>query len=193
MSHELTLPRLLVRSLTHYWRTNLAIVAGVVVGTAVIGGALIVGDSVRASLRKMTFDRLGGIQTVVTGHRFFREQLAADLQAQAKSPSQNLFAPAIVLIGGVERHGTETTRRSGQVNIYGVDERAWSFVAPSSSIPPVENGAFLNPSLAAALDAQEGDEITLWIELPSAVPRDTLLGNKDNDAAEITVKVAKIL
>ena len=53
--------QLVLRSLSHHWRTNLAVLLGVVAGTAVIGGALIVGDSVRASLVKMTLDRLGKI------------------------------------------------------------------------------------------------------------------------------------
>ena len=45
--------QLIRRSLVHFWRTNLAVILGVAVATAVIGGALIVGDSVRASLRQM--------------------------------------------------------------------------------------------------------------------------------------------
>ena len=36
---------LIQRSLTHYWRTNLAVLLGVIAATAVIGGALLVGDS----------------------------------------------------------------------------------------------------------------------------------------------------
>ena len=50
-----------------------------IIGTAVIGGALIVGDSVRASLRQMTLDRLGQIDDAPTGPRFFREALAQNV------------------------------------------------------------------------------------------------------------------
>ncbi|HUQ69026.1 MAG TPA: FtsX-like permease family protein, partial [Planctomycetaceae bacterium] len=194
-----TTRRLLLASLLHYWRTNLAIVLGVVVGTAVIGGALIVGDSVRASLKQMTLDRLGDIDYVLTGHRFFREQLAEELAAKVADPEKNWqgpaprIAPAIVLIGGVERKVEAATRRAGQVNVYGVDERAWGLIAPASSSPPTESGVFLNQSLAAALEAKVGDQITIWLELPSAVPRDTLLGKRDNDSQEVTVTVAAIL
>jgi putative ABC transport system permease protein len=39
------------RSLGHYWRTNLAVIAGVATAVAVLSGALLVGDSVRGSLR----------------------------------------------------------------------------------------------------------------------------------------------
>jgi putative ABC transport system permease protein len=196
---RLTRFRLLVASLRHFWRTNVAIVLGVVVGAAVIGGALIVGDSVRASLRQMTLDRLGDIDYVVTGHRFFREQLADDLLASVGKPEYAWgdlppkVAPAIVLIGGVERKAQSTTRRAGQVNVYGVDQRAWELIAPQRTQPPTKRGVFLNQSLAAALEAKVGDEITIWLELPSAVPRDTLLGKRDYDAQEIVVTVAEIL
>ena len=50
----------------------LAVIVGVIAGTAVIGGALIVGDSVRGSLRQMSLDRLGQIDDVLAGQRFFR-------------------------------------------------------------------------------------------------------------------------
>lgn len=193
MNTSLSHFRLLAASLRHYWRTNAAIVLGVVVGTSVIGGALIVGDSVRASLRQMTLDRLGTIDDVVTGHRFFREQLVSDLSAEARSSAGLDLAPAMVLMGSVEKVTPTVTRRAGQVSVYGVDDRAWSFVAAADSGSPQGAGVFLNPSLAAALNAQVGDEITLWLEMPSAVPRDTLLGKKDNDSTEVTLSVAQIL
>lgn len=31
--------------------------------------------------------------------------------------------------------------------------------------------------------------MSIWLELPSAVPRDTLLGKRDNDAQELTLRV----
>jgi hypothetical protein len=43
--------RFLVRSLRFYWRTNLAVLLGVIAGTAVIGGALIVAGYLGAALR----------------------------------------------------------------------------------------------------------------------------------------------
>lgn len=196
---SLTTPRLLFASLRHYWRTNLAIVLGVVIGAAVIGGALIVGDSIRASLKQMTLDRLGDIDYVLTGPRFFREQLADDLLTSIRDPDHvwidkpATVAPAIVMVAGVERKADSTTRRAGQVNVYGVEQRGWSLMAPKDSKRPTGNGVFLNESLAVALEAKVGDELTIWIELPTAVPRDTLLGKRDNDSQEVTVTVETIL
>ena len=73
------------KSLRFYWRTNLAILLGIIVGTAVIGGALIVGDSVRGSLRELTLRRLGKVDYAVTGGRFFREDLADRLRRMRSS------------------------------------------------------------------------------------------------------------
>ena len=41
------------RNLTHFWRTNLAVLAGVAVAVSVLAGALLVGASVRDSLRDL--------------------------------------------------------------------------------------------------------------------------------------------
>jgi len=38
---------LVKHNLTHYWRTNLAVIIGVATAVAVLAGALLVGDSVR--------------------------------------------------------------------------------------------------------------------------------------------------
>ncbi len=50
---------LVLRSLVHYRRTHLAALLGVATAVAVLGGALVVGDSVRASLRDLVLRRLG--------------------------------------------------------------------------------------------------------------------------------------
>ena len=50
---------LALRSLRYYWRTNLAVVAGVAVAVSVLAGALVVGASVKASLRELAVSRLG--------------------------------------------------------------------------------------------------------------------------------------
>ena len=55
----MTAARLVVAGLRHYWRTNLAVVLGVATAVAVLAGALLVGDSVRGSLRDLVLQRLG--------------------------------------------------------------------------------------------------------------------------------------
>src|SRR5918911_1023532 len=54
----ITRSRLVLRNLGYHWRGNLAVLLGVAVGTAVLTGALLVGDSLRGSLRDLTEEQL---------------------------------------------------------------------------------------------------------------------------------------
>src|SRR6478609_3613442 len=120
-------PRQLVfRALTFYWRGNLAVVAGVATAVAVLAGALLVGDSVRGSLRDLALQRLGRVDHVVTSTGFFREALAGEIAADAQGGTSVAgAAPLIVLRGSVTEQGSR--RRVSQVAIYGVDDRFWRF------------------------------------------------------------------
>ena len=59
---------LIKRNLIHYWRTNLAVVLGVATAVAVLAGALLVGDSVRASLRDLFLGLYLGIDLTHPPH-----------------------------------------------------------------------------------------------------------------------------
>jgi hypothetical protein len=74
---------LVLRGLRHYWRTNLAVVLGIATAVAVLAGALIVGDTVRGSLRDLVTHRLGRVDHVVQSNSFFREALAQEIEADA--------------------------------------------------------------------------------------------------------------
>ena len=76
--------RLVRRSLTYYWRTNVAVVLGVATAVAVLAGALLVGHSVRASLADLVQQRLGSTDFVIASPLFFRESLADDLSSAAR-------------------------------------------------------------------------------------------------------------
>ena len=114
------------RSLVHYWRAHLAVVLGVATAAAVLGGALVVGDSVRESLARTALERLGRATHAVEAPRFFREDLASDLLARPAFQSTFTGAAPLVALDGVASHAT-TGRRAGDVRVYGVDERFWAF------------------------------------------------------------------
>ncbi|MFP6765353.1 MAG: hypothetical protein VB858_17120, partial [Planctomycetaceae bacterium] len=116
---------LINRSLRHYWRTQLAVLSGVIAGTAVISGALIVGDSVRQSLTQMSFDRLGQIDYALHSHRFFRQELADQLPAVDPDFAEHFQppVPALILDGALVRQGPDGTvlDRAGRIRIYGIN------------------------------------------------------------------------
>src|SRR5712692_6143219 len=95
-STRMTLRTLAARSLRFHWRAHLGVLLGATLGTAILVGALAVGDSVRYSLRSLALARLCGIHLALSGpNRFFREALAEALAADLKAP----VAPVVVLRG----------------------------------------------------------------------------------------------
>src|SRR6187399_1795025 len=80
--HGNAMLQLILRGLAHHRRIHFAIALGVMAGTAVLTGALVVGDSVRGSLTHLALDRLGTIDEVLVTDRFFRTELPQELAAQ---------------------------------------------------------------------------------------------------------------
>ena len=87
---------LLLRNLRYFRAANIAVIAGVVVATAVLTGALLVGDSVRGSLRQIALDRLGPIDAALVAPRFFDQSLADRIRAVAETD----VVPALLVRGG---------------------------------------------------------------------------------------------
>ena len=98
----MTLTRMVLASLRYHWRMHLAVCCGVVVATAVLTGSLLVGDSMRGSLRDLTLHRLGRVDSVLTAPRFFREKLAEETESQAEFKSHfSQAVPAILTRGTI--------------------------------------------------------------------------------------------
>ena len=74
---RLTAGSMIFSGVRHNWRNSLAVALGVAIATSVIVGALLVGDSMRGSLRGLTIERLGKIDTVVAPGGFFSADEAA--------------------------------------------------------------------------------------------------------------------
>jgi len=187
----MTFRRLLLRNLAFFWRTNLAVICGVAAATAVIGGALIVGDSVRDSLRQMSLQRLGGIDHAVHGLRFFREELADALSQSAEEVKA--AAPLLMLQGTLERTGSgESVSRIGQVHLQGLNARAWKLLDTGDLLPPEPGEIVLNRSVADQLQAKTGDPVSLVLEIPPTIPRDSLLGERNETLTELSLTVSAI-
>ncbi|MCA8988382.1 MAG: ABC transporter permease [Planctomycetaceae bacterium] len=183
---------LILRSFFYYWKTNLALLLGVAVGTAVISGALIVGDSVRYSLQQMTLDRLGNVDYALTGSRFFREEIAASLQQQfnhLESLSQTTVAPAILLTASLqaEQSDPENTDAEpvistvGQVNLVGLDSSLANLLDNNPVPVPEEDHIIISRLVADQLNVTVGSEISLYVNVPQTIPQESLLGKRDID------------
>jgi ABC-type lipoprotein release transport system permease subunit len=181
---------LLRRSLT-YWRTNIAVVAGIATAVAVLAGALLVGDSVRGSLRDLVTERLGRTDRVVLSVEFFREQLADDLRStEPFNASFSGAAPLIALPGSVS--DPASGRRVGQVRVYGVDERFWQFhnLRPRVLEP---GDVLVSRALASELNAARGGVVLVRLQLPSEIPLESLQGRKESAGTTLRVTISDVV
>ena len=192
------------RSLNYFWRIQLAVLLGAAVATAVLTGALLVGDSVRGSLRDLTLDRLGRIDYALVSERFFREELATDLSRKLEGEAQfhRETVPAILLNGTAVN--AKSKARASRVQIQGIDERftgLWEGTSGQSS-PSLEKrpgqlfpSVHINQSLQKELDIAIDDQILLSFERHSDIHREFLLGHRDSSEVLQTLRltVTKIL
>ena len=138
----MTTGQLLQRNLTYFWRTNLAVVAGVAIAVSVLAGALLVGDSVRGSLRDLFLQRLGNTDQVITStvssvssspptFRIMNSSLPAGLprprrsshlKAQSLTKPASALAQAFASTGLMRDSGSSTGARIGRRSI----GRSWS-------------------------------------------------------------------
>jgi ABC-type antimicrobial peptide transport system permease subunit len=178
----MTLARLAARSATYHWRTNLAVLFGVSAAVAVLGGALLVGDSVRASLRDIALGRLGKTDVVISSASFFSDAVAGRIRESLGTAA----VPLIVASGLVTHEGSG--RRAANVTVYGVDERFWLF---HGSAPPA--GVATSPALAAELGASSGDTLLVRLQRASEIPIDSLFSHKDDIGRTVRLTLGDVL
>jgi ABC-type lipoprotein release transport system permease subunit len=170
---------LIRRGLAFYWRAHAAVVLGVATTVAVLSGALLVGDSVRGSLRDLVLGRLGRTDQVIVSTNFMREQFAADLQAAPGFAERFAgIAPLLMTQGFASRQ--IGSGRAGNVIVYGVDERFWQFHGVGGVSGPEGNDALISPALAQALGAAPGETILVRVQRPSDVSLESLFADKDD-------------
>ncbi|MCY3846688.1 MAG: ABC transporter permease, partial [Acidobacteria bacterium] len=189
----MTLLALVRRNIVHFWPTNLAVIGGVAVAVAVLAGALLVGSSVRASLRTLALERLGAIDQVVTSLGFVREELAAELLEADGMASAFGGAAPIVAVEGFVTHQASGRRASG-IQVYGVDHRFWEFHQLDAAPRELgRNDVLVSAGLADELGAADGDALLVRVEKPSEVPISSLHGRRDDIGRTLRLGVQRIL
>ena len=136
---------------------NVAVACGVAVGTAVLTGALLVGDSMRGSLRDLALAGLGNIDEALVADHFFREQLA--------DGSSGTIPPAAgysLNWQGWKRPIRDSPEHVDQVNVIGCDERFWHlFSGGHAAVARTSDEIVLNEPLAQVLAVEAGDAVLL--------------------------------
>ncbi|GDY18696.1 ABC transporter permease [Verrucomicrobiota bacterium] len=200
---------LILRSLRHHARAHFGVLLGATVGSAVLIGALLVGDSVRGSLRAMALKRLGPINTALTsGDRLFRAELATDLsrggdslspqpggdrlvRSELASDLRLATAPVLALPGTA--NSADGTHRANRVHVYGVEEHFWKLAQSTTATAAVPtNGVVLNQALADQLATKVGDEVLLRVTKTSALSQEVSLTPRDGQTVALRLRVTAI-
>jgi putative ABC transport system permease protein len=179
---------LIIKSLWHYRRRNLTVALGMAVGMAVITGALVTGDSVRAGLRNLVTIRLGQTDLDITsGDRYFTDSMAMGLSSKLGIP----VATVLQSDGSATAGGGQV--RIPKVSVYGIDDNFPQVLGPGTfNLPSDPGGAVISDNLAERLAVGPGDEILVRINRPGPVPVDAPFVSDEGNIVTLRLKVEKI-
>ncbi len=177
---------------------HIAVTLGVAIATAVLTGALIVGDSVRGSLRHLALDRLQQIDFALTSDRYFRADLADELAKQPEFVGSFSHVAPISLLSDVTVEA-KGSGRNANVLLVGADERFWDFCGDDQDAArpkqlPGDGEIVLNEPLATRLGVFEGDLVVIRLPTADQVPADSPLGRKNNRVRNVAnLRVTEVI
>ena len=176
------------RSLRYYWRTHISVILGAALGTAILVGALVIGDSVRYSLRRITDLRLGRADYALSaGDRTFRIELARGIERAA-----GVEAVPLMAVQGMA-FAAGGARRVNRLDVYGVDSRFGALGNAETVFSEIGRGqAVINNHLAERLGLQAGEEFVLRLEKPGAMPRETPLALDSDLSVSLRLRVKAV-
>ena len=186
--------RYITASLKQYRLTHLAVGLGIATATAVITGALLVGDSVRGSLRDLTLERLSSVDTVLVAEQPFREALAGELaNAIGKESGFTEFAPLLMVPGSLSTTAGKQTKQATRLSILGATNKFWQLGDGGPTKSMSGDDVAISQAIADELGAAIGDEVLLRVSLPSNIPADSTLGEKEDSITSRRLRIVAIL
>lgn len=158
----------------------MSVALGAAVATSVLTGALVVGDSVRGSLRQITLERLGAIDHALVSERFLGAGVAADLATASGAQA----VPAILLAGTAVH--AQSRARASRVQIVGAHPALANMLggeldfadAAEAGAQVIFPPAIINRSVQQQLGARVGDDLIVAFQRQTAVPRESLFGRR---------------
>jgi hypothetical protein len=170
------------RSVRFYWRTHLGVILGTALAAMVLVGSLLVGDSVKATLRHQAELRIGRVSAVMTGGEHqFRAELA------------NAVGGAPVLLQPTSIARTDGSARINNAQALGVDQSFWQLAPRGSATALAGEDVALNERAASQLKVQPGDAVVLRLEKPGAFSRDAPLSGEEGEVVAIRANVGRII
>ena len=176
------------RGLRHYLREHVLVAAATAVAVAVLVGALVVGDSVRGSLRAAFTERLGATDYAVLPLHPFSDDPESGLPARlgARDDYRERFQPAVPVY---RLPGTVAAPdgRTVPATVYGVDARYFGFHGLEDAIEP---GTARISSGLRRLGFVPGDGLLVGIGGHEEIAAASLFGEKDDAGITVRRRVA---
>jgi ABC-type antimicrobial peptide transport system permease subunit len=177
---------LLIRNLTHFRAANVAVALGMAVATAVLTGALMVGDSVRASLRALAEARLDFVDHALVMPRFVPQSLANRIADHPDFKQRfESITPGITLRGGAAT--ADDKNRTAGVQITALADR--------HSVPA--NEAVINSELGDSLSIEFGEDpgrtaLRFNLPAPDEAPKDATLARRGRGENILSLTVSRV-
>lgn len=146
----------ILRDFTYYRTQFLLLFGACMLASAILGGALITGDSLRATLIHKVRMTLGRTNIVFSSEgRFFDAGLARRFADAAKAETAGILSILAF---------AENTPFSSEVNLYGIDSHFFS-LSPSGRklAPPSPGKIYINEAAAGKLGLKKGDHAALRV------------------------------
>ncbi|MFP4139905.1 MAG: FtsX-like permease family protein [Phycisphaerae bacterium] len=181
--------RLVTESIRHYWRTHVGVVAGAAIATAVLVGAMVIGDSVRYSLRRQALQRLGEVHLAMTTRdRFFRTSLAEKVSDATGAPTAGVISLIATCTDETEQH------RAGTVDLMGVGDDFLAVRPEWSALAEMGPGEIaVNQRLADELNVREGDAVIVRFDDPTKLSGDLPVSAEEGSSVSGRFTVHAIL
>jgi putative ABC transport system permease protein len=178
-----------IKTFIHYFKQNLLVALGVVVSTAVLTGALIIGDSVRYSLKQSTFSRLGETTHLVSvTERYFRQEMAAEIEAA----NPEIKATSVLLLEGVAvADGGEN--RVNRAQVIGVDTDFQEISNTPSFSELQDNEIAISQNLADRLQVKEGHNLLVRIKKASLIPMNAPFVSAEETSVSLRATIIKVV
>ena len=178
--------KLLLRNLRYYRKEHVMLLAGMILSTAILTSALIIGDSVKFSLNDIVVKRLGSTRQIIqTNERFFPASFSKKLGNEIHART----APVLLLRGMSTSESGES--RVPNVQVCGVDSNFWKI--GGCSMPELkENEVIINNKLAEKLNLKIGTEFSIRVEKVSFITGNAPFVPDENNSVALRMTVKAI-
>ncbi len=164
----------------------------VAVATAILTGALVIGDSVRLSLRDLALDRLGRIDRMMVTPQLFRDQLAGELAAIEGFDQHFTSAYPLLIVTATMEHRVDSgALRASNVQVVGYPPGFWQLTGNGSL--DHDGQVALTQSVAEELSVANTDKVLVSLPVLGALPADSALGDKLDTTLAEPIEVDRVI